>query len=396
MTMAFSWDSGGDGVAPSFRAALPSIIFLAGLFYLNFTARIIFSPLLPTISSELGLSRTDAGSLFFCMSSGYFVSIILSGHVSGRINHKRTIILSSVASGTMLLLLPICTSFVAVRSCLVALGFAAGLYLPSGLSTILRLVPSGYTARGIAVHELAPNLAFMVTPVVCVAGLSFFSWRTELVIMGCLLIGMGAAYHYSGRNQTMGVPPGFDAARQLLRLPRFWYITTMFSMAICSTLGLYTMLPLYLVQERGMDIHGANSLVALSRVGSVIMPLLSGWFGDRFGNERVMGWVLFLAGWLTIPLYRIEGWPLVVLIVVQPIVAVCFFPSAFAVLSTVGPEKAGNIAISFCIPLAFLCGGGILPTLIGVIGDHVSLGAGMLAAGCLMVMASLLAVKIRR
>jgi len=387
---------GSDEVASSFRAALPSLVFLAALFYLNFTSRVIFSPLLPTISGELGLTHTEAGSLFFCISAGYFVSILLSGHVSGRINHKRTIILSSVASGLMLLLLSTFRSLMAIRFGLVGLGFCAGLYLPSGLSTIIGLVPKGYTARGIAVHELAPNLSFMVTPLICVAGLAFFSWRTELVVMGCLLVGMGAVYQFFGYGRAMGMPPRFDTMRDLLRLPRFWFITIMFSMAICSTLGVYAMLPLYLVTEQGMEMERANSLVALSRAGSVMMPLLSGWFGDRFGNQRVMGGVLFLAGLLTIPLGLTDGWLLVVLVVLQPMVAVCFFPSAFTVLAEVSPTGAGNVAISFCIPLAFLGGGGILPTLIGVIGDHLSLGVGMIAVGGLMVMASLLALGLRR
>lgn len=387
----------GDGEnVPSFRSALPSLFFLAGLFFLNFTARVIFSPLLPTVSEELRLTHTDAGSLFLFISAGYFVSILLSGHVSGRINHTRTIILSSVASGVMLLLLSSCMSLATLRIALMGLGFSAGLYLPSGLSTIIRLVPPGYTARGMAVHELAPNLSFMVTPLICAAGLAFLSWRMELVLLGGLLVGMGFVYRKFAHNPAMGTPPRFDTMLGLMQLPRFWLVTLMFSMAICSTLGIYAMLPLYLVSEQNMEIGKANSLVALSRAGSVLMPLLSGWFGDRFGNQRVMGWVLFLAGLCTIPLGLADGWLLVMLVVLQPMIAVCFFPSAFTVLAEIGPKGAGNVAVSFCIPLAFLGGGGILPTVIGVIGDHLSLGAGIITAGVMMVMASFLSLGLRK
>lgn len=393
MTAASSMSK--EAEASSFRAALPALAFLAGLFFLNFTSRVVFSPLMPVVSSELGLSHAGAGSFFLAISSGYFVSILLSGHVSSRISHKRTIILSSVASGVMMLLLSTCTSLVTLRLGLVGLGFAAGLYLSSGLITITRLVPAGYTARGLAVHELAPNLSFVLTPVVCVAGLTLVSWRTELAILGGLLICTGALYQRYGSGQGLGIPPRLAVMKQLLSLSRFWLITAMFSMAICSTLGIYAMLPLYLVSEQGMDVKSANSLVALSRIGSVAMPLLAGWFGDRFGNQAVMGGVLFLAGLFTIPLGCTDGWLLTAMVVLQPMVAVCFFPSAFAVLSAVGPKEAKNVAISFCIPLAFLGGGGILPTVIGAIGDHYSLGAGMIAAGCLMVLASLLSMGLR-
>lgn len=384
----------GEGGEPSFRSALPALVFLACLFFLNFTSRVIFSPLLPVISDELGLSHTDAGSLFFFISSGYFVSILLSGHVSGRLGHKWSIVLSSVISGLVLVLVANCTTLAGLRLGLIALGFGAGLYLASGLATISRLVPPGYTARGMAVHELAPNLSFVVTPLASVAGLMLMSWRQELLAMGVLLIVMGLIYQRFGEGQGYGTPPRFEVMRSVLRLPRFWLLTVMFSMAICSTLGIYAMLPLYLVSEQQMDVESANSLVALSRIGSVAMPLVAGWLGDRLGNQTVMGAVLGVAGLLTVPLGLTGGWLLVVLVALQPMVAVCFFPSAFAVLAEVGPAGTRNVAVSFSIPLAFLAGGGILPTVIGAIGDHFSLGAGLVTAGCLMAAASLLALGL--
>lgn len=389
-------DARGEAdVSASFRSALPALAFLACIFYLNFTSRVIFSPLLPVISGELGLTHADSGSFFLCISAGYFVSILLSGHVSSRLNHKRTIVLSSVASGVMLLVVSACMSLTTLRLALIGLGLAAGLYLPSGLITITRLVPPAYTARGIAVHELAPNVSFAVTPLVCAASLVLLSWRMGLGILGIILICMGVFFQlYGNGSQGAGTAPRLEPLKRILKLPRFWLITAMFSMAICSTLGIYAMLPLYLVSGLGMDVERANTLVAFSRIASVAMPLLSGWFGDRFGNQKVMGAVLFLAGVLTIPLGCTEGWLLVCLVVLQPMVAVCFFPSAFAVLVAVGPKEEKNVAVSICIPLAFLCGGGILPTVIGTVGDHFSLGAGMMSAGGLMVLASFCALGL--
>ncbi len=379
----------------SFRSVLPALFFLATIFFLNFTSRILFSPLLPLISEEIGMTHADSGSFFLCISSGYFVSILLSGYVSCWLNHKRTIVLSSCASGIMLLVLSGCTTLLSLRLGLVGLGLAAGLYLPSGLTTIIRLVPVSHTARGMAIHELAPNIAFVVVPLLCAAGLLFMSWRMELAVCGVVLICTSVLFFlYGNSSRGKGTAPSFAVLKQILRLPTFWLVTAMFSMAICSTLGIYAMLPLYLVSGLGMDIDSANALLAFSRIGSVAMPIAGGWLGDRFGNLKVMGIVLFLAGLLTIPLGCTDGTLLIILAVVQPMVAVCFFPSAFAVLTDFGPGNEKNVALSICIPLAFLCGGGILPTVIGTIGDSYSLGAGMTAAGGLMVLASFCTVLL--
>lgn len=389
-------EGAGEDAPPSFQKALPALALLASLFFLNFTSRVVLSPLMPTVSGELGLSHADAGSLFLFMSSGYFVSIILSGHVSGRLSHKRTIVFSTIASGCILLLISGSTDIVSLRLSLMSLGFAAGLYLPSAVATITQLVPMGYMARGMSVHELAPNLSFVVTPLACSFGLLLVGWRAELQILGGILICMGIFYAFRGRSAGMGKLPRLTLMIEILRLPRFWLVTLMFSMAICSTLGIYAMLPLFLVNEMGMELEAANSLVAFSRIGSVCMPLLAGWLGDKFGNEQVMGAVLLVAGILTVPMGFAEGWVLVGLVVIQPMIAVCFFPSAFAIVAKVGPSGEGNIALSLSIPLAFLVGGGMLPTAIGVIGDHLRLGVGISVAGCLMVLVSFLALWLRR
>lgn len=63
-----------------------------------------------------------------------------------------------------------------------------------------------------------------------------------------------------------------------------------------------------------------------------------------------------------------------------------FFPSGFAVLSKLGPAEYGNMAVSLCIPLAFLVGGGVMPTLIGMIGDVASISSGIILAGTAMIL----------
>ena len=151
------------------------------------------------------------------------------------------------------------------------------------------------------------------------------------------------------------------------------------------------MLPLLLVTVQGMDGDSANRLLSLSRLGAIIMPLPAGWLGDRYGNRPMMVAVLLLAGLLTIPLGLLSAAPLLAVVFLQPLIAVCFFPSGFAVLSTLGGRKLGPAAVSLCIPMAFLLGGGVMPTLIGGIGDRFDLGAGFVVAGVAMTIAAVLA-----
>jgi len=294
----------------------------------------------------------------------------------------------------MLILIGTFESLAAIRLGLFFLGYGAGLYLQSGLATILALVSPSYVARGMSVHELAPNLGFVVAPLVCTTILLYYSYHVVLYSLGALLICVAGIYMvrgYNGVMQTKGMDRKSMGA--VLKMGPFWQMVVLLSLAICSTLGLYSMLPLYLITEHAMEKEAANTLVAFSRISSVFMPLVGGWMGDRIGNGKVLRYILFTAGILTIPMGLLSGIPLLVFVVLQPMVAVCFFPSAFAVLSHLGGSAARGTAVALCVPVSFLLGGGVLPMCIGFMGDSFSLAVGFSVVG---VVTAVIAVIVGR
>ncbi|MFH2122681.1 MAG: MFS transporter [Pseudomonadota bacterium] len=359
---------------------------------MNFTSRVIFSPLLPIIEGEFGLGHAAAGSFFLLISGGYFFSILSSGFVSARINHKNTIALSTIASGITLIALSHCATLFWMRIGLFSLGLSAGLYLPSGLASIKRLVAPAYLARGMAVHELAPNLGFVAAPVLADMMLRYSSWQQGLMWLGISMVGAGLFYGIAGRGSSeRGKALDILTSQRILSRPEFWLLLLLFSLAICASLGVYAMLPLFLVSEQGMTPERASYFLAMSRIAALLMPLVAGWYGDRLGNRMIMAFVLLIAGLCTVFLGMISSFSwLVLLVILQPVFAVCFFPSGFAVLSALGSEGEGALAVSLCIPAAFLLGGGVLPLLIGLIGDHASIGVGFMVTGTAMMAGAIL------
>lgn len=289
------------------------------------------------------------------------------------------------------MLVPFCTSYVALCSILLLLGFSAGLYLPSAMSTISLSMPEGYLTRGMSVHELAPNLGFVSAPILWVLVEPFLVWKYWLFFIGIALIFLGFLYlksPYSSNNH--GVCPDFSLISHLIRLPKYWLLVVLFSLGICSTLGIYSILPLYLVENHGMETDKANYIVSISRVFSIAAPLVGGVLGDKIGNMRVLTGVLIIGGCCTVGIGIANNTLLLSLIVVQAIVSVCFFPSGFALLSTLEVNGKRDVAIPFCIPGAFVIGGGILPMVIGIIGDTLSLGVGIFVVGGLITCGGLL------
>ena len=153
-----------SGESKTFLTILQPVFFLVGIFLLNFTARIILSPLLPTIENELAISHGQAGFFFFLISVGYLFGLLGSGFFDSRATHKLTIVVSSAGVGIALIAIAFATNLSTVRTGLMALGFAAGLYIPSAIAAITSIIKQEHWGKAIAVHELAPNLAFFASP----------------------------------------------------------------------------------------------------------------------------------------------------------------------------------------------------------------------------------------
>ncbi len=382
----------GHNSANAFRNTIGPILILTSIFFLNFTARITPAPLAPRIESDLNLSHAETGTLFLFISMGYFITLVGSGFISSRLNHKRTIVASNTALGVALIGTAFCSGPWTMRLGLFSVGMAAGLYLPSAIATLTSLVPSQHWGKAIAIHELAPNLSFIAAPLISEAVLVWFSWREVFLVLGVIPLIMSPVFvRYSRGGDFKGEAPGFSALGQLFGNLSFWLMVILFSLGVISTLGLYTMLPLFLVSEHDIDRNAANTLIAFSRVPSVLMAFIAGWATDRMGPRRTLQIVLLIAGLMTLSLGMASSSIIRVLVFTQPLIAVCFFPAGFAAMSLIVPSNLRNIAVSLIVPLAFVAGGGLAPIFIGFIGDEHSFALGIMICGGLIAIGSFFA-----
>jgi NNP family nitrate/nitrite transporter-like MFS transporter len=379
------------------RSQLGPILLLTAIFFINFLSRIILAPLLPAIEKDLGVGHGEAGSLFLLISIGYFISLLASGLVASRLMHNRTIILSATAIGIALFGISFSSSLFGIRLGLILLGLAAGLYLPSGIAAITSLISPSHWGKAIAMHELAPNLGFVAAPLISEALLQWLPWRGILAVMGVASILVGMTFARFGRaGRFSGDSPSVESFRTILAKPTFWIMIVLFSLAITGSLGVYAMLPLYLVTERGIDRYWANTLVAFSRISGLGMAFLAGLATDRFGAKRIIATVFLLTGTLTVLLGTVSGYWMIIIVFLQPMLAVCFFPAGFAALSCIGPASSRNVAVSLTIPFAFLIGAGAVPTGIGIIGDAGSFALGFaLVGGLILVVGLMLALILK-
>ena len=382
--------------SPSFRAQLRPVFFLVVIFLLNFTSRIILSPLLPTIEKELAISHSQAGFFFFLTSGGYLVGLLSSGWLASRTSHSLAIVVSSAGVGIAMVMIAFAANLWLIRFGLLGVGLAAGWYMPSAIATITSLVDRDHWGKAIAVHELAPNLAFFISPFIAELFLKWASWRSALAVLGVLSVLASVSFGRFGRGGDFpGESPLSSAFGALARTPALWLMIILFGLGVSSTVGIYAMLPLYLVTERAFEPSWANTILAFSRSHGPVLGLLGGWATDKLGAGRTIIISMAFTGVTTLLLGLLSDRWLSAAVLFQPLLAVWFFPAAFAAISMITPPSARNLAVSFSVPFGFLIGGGAIPTFIGAMGDAGSFATGFAITGALIGAGALLALLLR-
>jgi len=373
------------------KSKYKAVYFLAGIVFLNLLVRIILAPLLLTIENDLGITRSQASAFFLFISLGYVSTMLISGFISAKLSHRTTILLSIISTGLALLLISRNISLNSMRIALLLLGMSCGLYLPSGIAVITSLADSKNWGKAIAIHELGPNMSLIAAPLLVEALLRFYPWRVIFLLLGfaCLLSGLLFAVLVKEGN-FRGEPPNFANLGLILSKPSFWIITILFCLVVGTALGVYSVLPAYLVSDRAMRRDSVNLLVGLSRASGIFMVFFSGWLVDRFGVRLTLGAVGLTVGVLTVLLGFTHGIALILVVIMQPMLIAGFFPAAFVTLAHIVPARTRNVAVSLMIPLSNFIGGGVVPAAMGRLAEHGSFAIGFMVIGAMLTASILL------
>ena len=161
-------------------------------------------------------------------------------------------------------------------------------------------------------------------------------------------------------------------------------MATLFMIAIGLNMGLYSMLPLYLVNEGGMSREVANTITGVSRLFGLIALFFSGIVSDRIGYRRAIALFLSMTGSCTLLLgLTLGGKATSLLIFLQAFSVTCLFPAGFAFVSKMFSPTIRSVAVSLVSLCGYLVGGGVIPSAIGYWAERFSFSSGFMILGAL-------------
>lgn len=377
-------------------SAYGAMILLSSVFGVIYMCRITFGPLLPTIEADLGLSHAAAGSLFLVCAMGSLTATITCGFVSAHVSHRRVIIATTLLLAGVMFGLSQVRNLFWLRVGMFIIGLVGGFYFPSAVATITTLLSHRLWARGLAIHDIAPSLALVAAPLVVETLLVWTDWQGVLLAIGGLNLALGLWYLRFGRGgQFTGRKPDLTVLRELVSQPVIWAMVILCSLGSSSSQGVFNILPLYLMDVVGLDRSQANLILAASRALPVISLFFVGWLADAMGHRRAVVISMLLCGLSTVGIGLGSGKVLMISIFAQPVIASLFFPALFALMSAVADGRTRNLVVSLIGAGAMVFGLGVVPQVMGWLGDHGLFTWGMTGLGALMIAGTALGPLLR-
>jgi len=366
------------------------LLLFWSLWFLNFSTRTVLSPLLPVFEKDLGISHALAGSTFLFLALGYTSSLLVAGWLTPRVGFKRSIVFGFAILIGALLCLPFTGTYLHLAFVALFIGLGGGIYIPCALPLLTSSISPDKWGKSIAFHETAASFSILAIPLLAAAAMRLVGWPALIWFLSALCVGMTLVFVFRSpdpRPERELKSPFF----RVLRRRDFWIMAALWGLAAAGGLGLYNLIPLFLVNEKGLPIETANTIFGVSRIGGLLVMFLAGFLIDKIGVKRVLLMSLLISGFGTTGIALAEAFPLLVaMLALQATFMPIFFPAGLVAISKMTDFSDRSAFAGATVAVGVIFGTGLAPTLLGLVADARDFQTGIFFQGMLTMAVCLL------
>jgi len=369
--------------------AIAMLLSCWAAWFVNFIARMSIPVMLPSIRNEFGVSHTEVGLVMTVITLAYALTQVPSGFAADRIKSKYVIVPGMTVFSVAAIMASKAGNFWSLLLTASLIGLGLGTYYTPSFSLISGWFERSERGKAIGFHETASSLGSVVGPVAGGALVGFLGWRYGmgiLAIPGLLVIPL---IWYFGKEPKKASKLGKMQIKAVAPL------LIIFCLVATAWMGVITFVPSYL-DSIGFSESVAGILFAIMPLSSVFFMPIAGHISDKIGRMRVIAILLLVASPLIVLLTFIEGIILIILInIMMGATMFASYPVLIALIADNIPHDAKGITFGAvnAISMGFASGA---PILVGFIIDGINFQAGFLSLSLMVILAFLIAQKIRQ
>lgn len=349
----------------------------------------IYAPLLPVLIPRLGLSLAVAGTLTMLFQMSASVAQVGFGHLADRWQPRTLIRLGPIVSVTLLSLIGLARTKLALAAILIAGGLGAAAFHPPAAALAHRL---GGDRRGFAmsVYITGGTLGFSLGPLLFAPFAQHFGieWTPLLAIPGLLVVTF-----FVRRVPPIPLHPsahgGFAALRPYAKPLGLLYAIVV--LRTLTSLTFATFVPVMLTR-RGLSIAEAGAAVAMYLFGSGVGGFFGGPAADRFGPRKVIALSLVAACPFLFVAPFLTGWAFVSVLAIGGLFLQSTLPVNVTFGQSLAPVSAATVS---SLMMGFAWGtGGLSVPFVGMIADRVGIEPTLVGVSVIPLLAAACALPL--
>ncbi|MGO9803581.1 MAG: MFS transporter [Steroidobacteraceae bacterium] len=266
------------------RFPLGVALLLGAALMINYVDRGTISTAAPLIKSEFGLDQVQMGLLLSAFFTTYVLSQPLMGILVDRLGAARVLAAGFTLWSVGTFLTGLSSGITALVALRLVMGAGESVCYPSGFALISQRVENRQRARATAIMQLGsvigPALGTFVGGFIMIR----YGWRTMFMALG-----LASLLWLIPWAAQLRVPPPATRAQGHAAGPRWIDIVRQRALwgtvlgNFCSNYAFYfvfTWVPLYLIEERGLSLDSMKNVQSLIYVMDSVSILATGWLID--------------------------------------------------------------------------------------------------------------------
>jgi FSR family fosmidomycin resistance protein-like MFS transporter len=279
---------------------------------------LVLPPLFPLLKIAFGVSYTELGLLMSAFFAASGLCQTPAGFLVDRIGAARVLATGLALLGAGGLLASLAPTYLALLPAAVVMGLGNSVFHPADYAILSHHVAQKRMARAFSVHTVGGTLGWAIAPVLVAGIAALASWRTALLVCGCLGLGLSALVlanrailETPGHREPAHLTPAEALAGHLrvFTSAPILLCFAFFALQATSFIALQGFMPLSLHQLFQLDMVAATATVTAFMLGSAAGTMAGGVMADRSGrHQRIIvaglamaAVTLFLVGRFALP-----------------------------------------------------------------------------------------------
>ncbi len=267
-----------------------ALLYLA--YVISYVDRAAISLALAQIGKDFNLQASDLGIVISAFFLGYAAMQIPGGWLSDRFGSKYVIVIAIAAWSVFTVMTSFAWSLASLIVIRLIFGLTEGAYPSASVKAITEIFDKASRPKLSALLVSSNYAGSMLAPLIMAPLIIAFGWRQAFEVIGFAGVAFAFVYFvmvpYSrSADQPASAAVATPAGKvELLKNPFLWQLLTVWFGLSCVNKGLDSWMPIYLLQQRGLDLKAVGILTPIPFLLATIATAIGGWVMTRFFADR--------------------------------------------------------------------------------------------------------------